>query len=42
MTALFLEVSPKIINLWKSKNSGLPFDEWLLQIVESNKQKNKS
>ena len=30
----FLTVAPKIIELWKSDNSDLTFDEWLLDVCQ--------
>lgn len=42
MTATFMSVCPKIIEMWKAKNNGLTFDEWLLALVaEHDKQKSK-
>lgn len=34
----FMSVCPKIIDMWKSSNSNVGFDEWLLNIVENYKK----
>lgn len=39
--ACFMEAVPALIDLWKSKNTGLSFDEWLRNIHDEHKNKKK-